>query len=283
MRALVVVSSVLLAIAVSVTSPVASADPGDAPRPAYQLNAGIDVPAVAIPAMISASWLLGDELEPPYCAPRCDPEGLNFIDKPAAGLHSEAWSNIGNVATVSTLVSMPFMLFMGEPPRHALNDVVVVIEATLWASATQVLVSYATSRPRPRLYGDEAPDEDRYTGTAARSFFSGHSATGWAATVSTFRTLLRSGNPEMGWAALAVGGAGSTVLSVARVGAGSHFPTDVIAGTVVGISYGFLVPALHSAPPGEGEGADRVGTALSLRPYPMIDGDKAGAGLVGTF
>ena len=92
----------------------ASADPPEAGArgPAYQLHAGIDVPAVAIPAMISASWLLGDELEPPYCAPRCDPDDLNFIDRPAAGLHSEAWSGVGNVATISTLASMPFMLFM---------------------------------------------------------------------------------------------------------------------------------------------------------------------------
>ncbi|MEJ7732500.1 MAG: phosphatase PAP2 family protein [Polyangiaceae bacterium] len=269
---------------VSVTwASAAVAEPLEAPEPgpAYQLHAGIDVPAVAIPAVISASWLLGGELEPPYCAPRCDPDGLNFIDRPAAGLHSEAWSGLGNVATLSTLVSMPFMLFMGEKPSHALNDVVVVIEATLWASATQVVVSYATARPRPRLYGDEAPDEDRFTGTAARSFFSGHSATGWAATVSTFRTLLRTGHPAMGWAALAVGGTGSTVLSVARIGAGSHFPTDVVAGTVVGISYGFLVPALHSAPVASTSTARAP--RLTLRPYPMIASEMAGAGLLGTF
>jgi membrane-associated phospholipid phosphatase len=278
MRATLVLASVLVS---ATWAAGAAAEPpqGTEPAPAYQLRAAIDVPALAIPAVISASWLLGDELEPPYCAPRCDPDEVNFIDRPAAGLHSEEWSGLANVATISTLASMPFMLFMGEEPGNALNDLVVVVQATLWASATQVLVSYATSRPRPRLYGDEAPAEDRDTGTAARSFFSGHSATGWAATISTFRTLSRVGNTEMAWAALAVGGTGSTVLSVARVGAGSHFPTDVVAGTVVGISYGFLVPALHDSPVAMGSHA----APLVLRPYPMVAAEMAGGGVLGTF
>jgi membrane-associated phospholipid phosphatase len=214
--------------------------------PVYDLSVGVDVPALLLPAAVSASWFLAFELAPPYCAPRCDPDTVNFIDRPAAGLYSTAWGNLGDIATVGVLATMPLMLVLGEGPANGINDLVVVGEATLLASATQVLVSFATARPRPWLYGDEAPASKHADGHAARSFFSGHTATCVAATLTTFTTLRRVRRPELAWTSLGLGLAGSTFMGVARVGAGSHWPTDVAAGAAVGVGFGLLLPAVHA-------------------------------------
>ncbi|HVR03240.1 MAG TPA: phosphatase PAP2 family protein [Polyangia bacterium] len=39
---------------------------------------------------------------------------------------------------------------------------------------------------------------------------------------------------------------GSALVGVARVEAGSHFPSDVLVGAAVGTSFGLAVPALHT-------------------------------------
>jgi membrane-associated phospholipid phosphatase len=233
---------------------------------------------LVIPGVLSASWLLSPELAPPHCAPECDPDTVNAIDRPAAGLYSTGWSTAGSVATVAVLASMPLFLGIAEPPLDALNDLVVVLQATLFASATQVITSFATSRPRPRVYGSSAPLDERDDGNAARSFFSGHMATCTAATVSTFLTLQRVGRTELAWTALAFGATGSGLLGVARVGAGSHFPTDVAAGAAVGVAYGFLLPALHARPAREEAGARK-----RVLLVPMSGDGLRGAGLVGSF
>jgi membrane-associated phospholipid phosphatase len=281
------------AIAITLDSSAVAADPGAnedakepplAPEPAYRLSAAIDAPALMIPAALSASWLLGPELEGPYCAPECDPEDLNFIDEPAAGLYSPTWSKVGDVATVSVLASMPLFLAVGEGPLHALSDFVVVAEATLFASATQVLTSYAVARPRPRVYGDAAPLEQRDDGIAARSFFSGHTATCVAATISTFQTLQSLGHPELAWAALGFGGSGSILLSVARVGSGAHFPTDVAAGAVIGAGFGFLVPAIHAKTNAAPRSAVRSNpTDIRYQLVPVVTGERAGGAFTGVF
>jgi membrane-associated phospholipid phosphatase len=249
--------------------------------PAYRLSVDIDLPLLLIPAAVSASWFLSTELTPPHCSPRCDPDTLNIFDRPAAGLYSAEWQVAADAGTVGVLSAMPLLLALGEGPLHAANDVVVVAQATMLASATQVAMSFATSRPRPRLYGDGAPHDQRDDGNAARSFFSGHTATCVAATIATFRTLQRVNRPTLAWAALGVGLFGSSFLSVGRVAAGSHFPTDVAAGAAVGVGYGLLLPALHAAPPEVARAAR--GLHVRARFVPVFNEGFGGGNLLGTF
>ena len=82
----------------------------------------------------------------------------------------------------------------------------------------------------------------------AMSFFSGHTAASTALTFAMFRTLRRLERPILSWVALGVFSAGAALIGTSRVIAGDHFPTDVLAGAVVGTANGFLVPALHRAP-----------------------------------
>jgi membrane-associated phospholipid phosphatase len=237
--------------------------------PAYRLSLEVDAPIILIGAASASSYLLMSETVGPACAPRCDPARVNAFDRWAAGRYSVAWQKVGDVATVSTLVLVPSALLIDRGVRRGLTDLLVVAEAVLATAAIQVPISYAVARPRPRLYGDAAPLDERTGANAARSFFSGHVANCVAATVATTRALRRRRSPALAWTALAVGAAGSALVGVGRVGAGSHFPSDVLIGAAVGVGVGIAVPALHEG-------------GVGVAPMPSPDGG-GGLALAGVF
>jgi membrane-associated phospholipid phosphatase len=90
-----------------------------------------------------------------------------------------------------------------------------------------------------------APLDKRSNADAARSFFSGHVANTMGATLATLRTFQRLGKPALGWVMFSAGVAGSGLVGVSRVLAGSHFPSDVLIGAAMGAGIGIAVPALH--------------------------------------
>jgi membrane-associated phospholipid phosphatase len=185
------------------------------------------------------------ETAPPACAPLCNEDNVNPVDRPFAGMYSHGWQVTGDIATAATLVLVPAGLIIGEPNRYVWGDLLVVGEAVLVTSALQVPLSYALGRPRPRVYGTEAPLDERDDANAARSFFSGHVANCVAGTMVASTALRRLGKRELSWAVLGVGLAGSAVVGISRVAAGGHFPSDVVVGAAVGAGVGLMIPALH--------------------------------------
>ena len=231
--------AVTLALGLALGS-TAHADDG----PAYQLQPAIDVPVIAIGALVTTAWFF-DDLGPAWCAPQCDPSRVNGLDRPFAGRYAPGWTTAGTLTTAGLLAAPPLVLLATEGGSHAANDTVVLAETVLCASGLGAIVQTGVRRPRPFLYGTAAPLSDREDTSASLSFFSGHTALSFAATVGTWRTLERLHAGRWRWLVLGVGLAGSTFVAVSRVVAGDHFPTDVIAGAGIGASLGALVPALH--------------------------------------
>ncbi|MDH4351139.1 MAG: phosphatase PAP2 family protein, partial [Gemmatimonadota bacterium] len=114
-------------------------------------------------------------------------------------------------------------------------------ESLVWSTAASELLKAGVGRPRPVLYTLQAPQAALATDNL-RSFPSGHASAAFA--VATAYWLARrdlTGSPgAAGWAAV---GAAATV-GVLRVVAGKHFPTDVIAGALLGIAGGVAVHAI---------------------------------------
>ncbi|MDP6944440.1 MAG: phosphatase PAP2 family protein [Myxococcota bacterium] len=217
--------------------------------PAYHVDLEIDIPMLIIPGVLMLGWPLSDTMPPPHCAPLCDPAGLNPIDRPAAGLYSEAWSMASDIGVGVLLASAVAVPFIDEAPMDALNDIIVIAQAIAWTEALAILTAMASRRPRPVLYSEKAPLEMRNDPDTALSFFSGHTGTAFAASTAIFQTLRRR-HPDsaLPWVALAVGDAIGIMVAVGRVKAGRHFPTDVIAAALVGTGVGLLIPALHDHP-----------------------------------
>jgi membrane-associated phospholipid phosphatase len=233
----------LVIVCLSVSQPARAEEPRRGA--AFDLELDLDLPIVLIAGGMASGFAFLDEAPGVSCAPSCDRSRINRFDRFAAGYYDRSWRTVGDIATVSTLVAPPLIVLLDEGLAAGLNDDLVLLEAALVTSALQVTTSYAVSRPRPRVYGEEAPSSERSNANAARSFFSGHVANTVGVSVAALRTFQRLGRPALGWSVLGAGLAGSTLVGVSRVASGAHFPSDVLVGAAVGVGVGLALPAVH--------------------------------------
>lgn len=198
--------------------------------------------------------------------PAVRPQQVNWFDRAAAGNYSKPWQGIGNVLVVATILYPPLVLVGDQGLKNGLIDSVVLLEAVGGASAMQVITSYAVTRPRPRVYSDAAPLDEKTDANATRSFFSGHVSDTLAAGVAGAVTYRRLGRIKMSWLVLGGSLLGTSFLGVSRVLAGSHFPSDVLVGAGVGAAFGLLAPTIHGLPMrlvASSPGADRMGMSVA--------------------
>ncbi len=253
-------------------------DPGDATRPAFQLYAEIDVPIFAVGTVFALARQT--KTQPAFCAPMCDSVGLNAIDKLTAGYYSAGWSNASDYLLYGLGAATAGLLIADEGALNALNDAVVIGEATLTATAVASIMTLAAGRPRPFLYGDpaiptgyKAPPSIRNGADAGLSFLSSHTAEAFAVVTSLFIAERRlhpgSNRPKV---ILGGGLAVGSLIAVARVMSGYHFITDVVGGAVVGSSLGVLAGSVHGSP---------------VHVVPVVDNTpgrrQAGLGIGGSF
>lgn len=252
------VTSWIVALALSSTTSVA------APTPAYALRWEVDGAALAVGGVISFGWVLRDELAPPHCGLACDRAEVFVLDRFAAGRFDPGWRTTSDV-TIAATYGLAVGTLVLDGGLEGASDLVVVAESVLLSNAVGALVNLGARRPRPLAYGTTASDDERLRGNTSLSFFSGHTAGAFAAALSTYATLRRR-HPDsaLPYVALAVGVTAASFIGTTRVLAGDHFPTDVVAGALVGSALGLLVPALHDSPVRLGASAEGVSVALEL-------------------
>ncbi|HEX7671890.1 MAG TPA: phosphatase PAP2 family protein [Polyangiaceae bacterium] len=226
------------------------ASPNDASKTAFQLYGEVDLPILTTSAILASARLF--RTDPPVCPKvdgHCDPATLNAIDRGFAGKWRPGWSTYSDVGLYSLAAGAATLLVIDEGVLPALNDMVVVAEAAFVATALPSMTTLATSRPRPFTYGNKAPLADRTSGGAALSFISSHTSISFAIASSMFVAERRL-HPKsaLPWVVLGVGLATATSVGTARVLAGQHFPTDVIAGAAIGASVGIVVASVHRLP-----------------------------------
>lgn len=236
----------------------------DVGRMAYKLNWSIDGPLLAIATPIAASWLLHSELGPASCAPLCSKQSLWQIDQWAAGLWNHDIATMSHIGVATVSIGAAAMLLWEEDDwLSALNDAVVVIESGLTALAISSITNFVYRRPRPLLFSQDAPVEDRMSGWASLSFASGHTALSFAVVWSTLLTVERLGSTKVSWPWLALGFLLASGVGAARILSGEHFPTDVLAGAAIGTFVGITVPMLHSSAGRLSASADRNGAMVA--------------------
>jgi len=214
-------------------------------HPAFQLYTEIDLPILAVTGVISSARLARGQ--PAYCAPLCDPGPVNAFDRFSAGFWNPGWATASDVTLYSMLGATVLGLMLDEGFWDGVNDLAVITESGLSALAMASLGELTGGRPRPFLYGTQAPLSARLGADAALSFVSSHAALSFAVATSLFMAE-RKLRPEsrIPLLILSVGLATASFIATARVVSGYHFTTDVIGGALVGSAMGVLVPSLHS-------------------------------------
>ena len=190
------------------------------------------------------------EIRPQQISPNFDRNNLLTIDRGAISqtVDSKAsgYSSIGLFAAVAYAVIDPIASGFRESSLQT-----GLVDAISLTYALTNLTKMAIRRPRPQAYIDaEAhkgdPNYSNADTDSALSFISGHaSITTAIGATATYLAFTRSPHSVRPWITLILATGLSTFVSVERVRAGAHFPTDVIAGCIAGAGIGVLVPHLH--------------------------------------
>jgi membrane-associated phospholipid phosphatase len=178
----------------------------------------------------------------PHCFP-CDEEAVNPLDRDVVRWHSRRLDTLSYVVEIAALVTPVISSLRAHGlGRNLLKDLLVYAEVIAMNSAANIAVKTVVARPVPRVYTSLFPDLQREA-RGYGSFYSGHCAhTTGALAANAVMGRLRGRRGIWQWTLLA---GGATLISATRVGAGRHFYTDVVAGSLAGAAIGALVPRLH--------------------------------------
>ena len=193
----------------------------------------------------------------PHCFP-CDEEDVNPLDREVVRWHSRSLDALSYVVEIAALAT-PVISSLRDygPSRDFLKDLLVYAEVIAINSAANIVVKSIVARPVPRVYTPLFPELQRQA-RGYGSFYSGHCAHTTGALAANAMMGHQRGRKAV-WPCMLVAG-GATLISAARLGAGRHFYTDVVAGSVAGAAIGALVPRLHRLAP------DQPGRLTARRP-----------------
>jgi membrane-associated phospholipid phosphatase len=170
---------------------------------------------------------------------------------------------LGGIVPATSLSGVVVPALVHDRGRFALQDTMIMANALLVTALLTELAKTLVSRRRPAATYARGAD-----GVSAgssrermRSFFSGHAALSCAMTASASTLAFQRGYAVAPYLALG-SGAFALTTSILRIVADRHWATDVLAGVVVGILAGVLLPlALHPR-----EQSQRVPAAAGLQP-----------------
>lgn len=206
-----------------------------------------DVAAVSISG---ATALLPGLLKLPKGAPSCAPcstAGLPGIDRGVVGEHSSFAQTGSNVLLLGVGGMSTYLSVHDQSAAQARGNLAVLANSMTWTSATTQWIKVLVHRKRPVLYTSGAvaaaasPDNQR-------SFPSGHTSVAFSAATAYMVMAQREHLPHGTRNAILLY-AGAAGIGALRVRSGSHFPTDVLGGAVLGTGVGWLVAHLHARTP----------------------------------
>ncbi len=184
---------------------------------------------------------------------RLDKNDVNSFDQWALRQDYTKRKEAQTISDIGLNVSLalPFILFIDKEIRRDWIDIGLMYAETHAIGAN----IYAWSplgpafqvRYRPLVYYTEISDDERSDGGFRNSFFSGHVSS--TATGAFFAAKLYCDyHPELGaqkWWWYGAAAVPTAMVSIYRMKALKHFPSDVLVGAFVGTGMALLVPELH--------------------------------------
>ena len=168
----------------------------------------------------------------------------------AASMRSDVllWSTVGMAA--SNVFVYPALQPKGESWDQMITVGVMLAETNLLTYGLTEFVKSLTLRPEPYVYNAEVDMVTKKGVDARKSFFSGHTSLSAANGFFAARVFCDY-YPESRWKPLAwaLGATLPAWTGWERIQAGKHFPTDVLAGYVLGALCGYFIPHLHKKRP----------------------------------
>ncbi len=234
----------------------------------YELDGGREAALIGAGLVTGAGALLLGANQTPLTVEEIagrDRSQIGGFDRISTRKWSESADKASDILAMSLMVS-PALLYTQTGAGMDAGELTVMWgETLLLQQATTGLLKSLFGRARPFVYNDDPriPTELKQSSTAVRSFPSGHTATAFAGAVFLGEVFARL-NPEDSsrhW----VRGTSLALAAVTgwlRIEAGRHYPTDVLAGAVLGSLIGWGVPQLHEVSGGGGGDKARPGPGM---------------------
>ncbi len=199
------------------------------------------------------------EIRPQQIDSNFNTSNLLGIDRGAISQHIDphagTYSTIGLFGAVAFAALDPVLTGFRDGREAAIVDAFMYAEAATMAWGLSDIAKVAVRRPRPIAYvnraayisaGGNPANYDNTSTDSSLGFFSGHAAvTSSIAAAATYIAFARAPHTARPWITLLAGAALTTFVSIERVRAGAHFPTDVLAGAFAGAGVGLVVVHLH--------------------------------------
>ena len=171
-----------------------------------------------------------------------------WFDRSARHRWSLAADHISDYLMYATAASPLFLLATKSGGREPWTILVMYGQAQLINNGVTYLLKSLVARPRPFVTGDDPriPLELKLRKEALRSFPSGHTSNTFTAAVF-LGSLFEQLEPESAVRGWVWGGAltAASLTGILRYVAGRHYPTDILAGALLGATVGYLVPQIH--------------------------------------
>lgn len=217
----------------------------------YHLDTGRELALAGSTALAGAwVWHRAERVAPLSAAELAD---LRVADLPAFDrVATRQWSpgakQLSDVLRLGLTVA-PLALLLDTGAGMSGGELLLMYGQTVGLTETVTgALKLGTARVRPLAYNPDPRIDDRLRRSryARRSFPSGHTSAAFAGAVfiGEVHARLHPDRPSRHW----VRGGGLALAALtgyARVRAGHHFPSDVLAGAAVGSLVGWLVPRLH--------------------------------------
>ena len=219
----------------------------------YDFSIKSEWPFLAVGVMSTAAGIVAQSINHPTAFTNTELMNLDrrdifFVDRGAANNWSPASARASDIVRSTSILLPAFFLTNHHTKKEISMLLVMSLEVLSTNFGATQLVKNIVNRARPFTYNTDLLFTTRSKKNDKLSFFSGH--TSHTAAFSFFiAKVLTDYHPNASnkfkavvWSIAVLIPASTAVL---RVKAGKHFPTDVIAGYVVGASIGYLIPQLH--------------------------------------
>lgn len=239
-------------------------DPVLDPGPAFRFSLKKDLPIMAGSGLstIAGLWLM-EQVEPltEDDIAVLDPNDVNAFDRAATRQYRYTDANLSDYLLTFSAIA-PLTVLASRPVRKEFGPVLVMyIETAAMVGGLTSISKGFFMRKRPYSYNPEVRLSDKLSVDARHSFFSGHVSTSAAFSFLTAYMVDRyAERPVWKWVAWSGAVLVPGTIGYWRYTSGKHFPTDIIAGFIVGGGTGILIPYLHR---------EQLPDEVALQVYPV--------------